>query len=146
MYKGAFGAHTTCVLRRLVRLCLSYGSSPQFICCSATIANPLDHFEELVPVQFLPKLVKKTYDGSNSNSNDNKDNYIIPVHNAFEAISNINGTSTTRELQLLVMYVSLPIDDGSPRGERQFNVNPPLFHENLDSSASSTTEEEKNRP
>ena len=145
VYKGAFGAHTTCVLRRLVRLCLSYGSSPQFICCSATIANPLDHFEELVPVQFLPKLVKKTYDGSNSNSNDNKDNNNIPVHNTFEAISNINGTSTTRGATASRdVCVITSIDDGSPRGERQFIMwNPPLFHENLDSSASSTTEEEK---
>ena len=57
VYKGAFGAHTTCVLRRFVRICLAYGSSPQFICCSATIGNPLQHFEELVPVNFLPQKI-----------------------------------------------------------------------------------------
>ncbi len=39
-YKGVFGSHLANVLRRLQRICAFYGSSPQFICCSATIANP----------------------------------------------------------------------------------------------------------
>jgi DEAD/DEAH box helicase domain-containing protein len=41
-YRGVFGSHLTNVLRRLKRLCQFYGSKPQFICCSATIANPKD--------------------------------------------------------------------------------------------------------
>ncbi len=41
-YRGVFGSHLTNVLRRLKRLCAFYGSKPQFICCSATIANPKD--------------------------------------------------------------------------------------------------------
>ena len=39
-YRGVFGSHLTNVLRRLKRICAFYGSKPQFICCSATIANP----------------------------------------------------------------------------------------------------------
>ena len=39
-YRGVFGSHLANVIRRLRRLCAHYGSSPQFICCSATIANP----------------------------------------------------------------------------------------------------------
>ncbi|MBI4495841.1 MAG: DEAD/DEAH box helicase [Deltaproteobacteria bacterium] len=39
-YKGIFGSHLTQVLRRLRRVCAFYGSSPRFIACSATIANP----------------------------------------------------------------------------------------------------------
>jgi len=39
-YRGVFGSHLTNVLRRLRRLAEFYGSKPQFICCSATIANP----------------------------------------------------------------------------------------------------------
>ena len=39
-YRGVFGAHVAAVLRRLRRLCHHYGSEPQFICTSATIANP----------------------------------------------------------------------------------------------------------
>ena len=39
-YRGVFGSHLANVLRRLARIARFYGSDPQFICCSATIANP----------------------------------------------------------------------------------------------------------
>src|SRR5438128_922720 len=39
-YRGVFGSHLCNVLRRLRRIAKFYGSAPQFICCSATIANP----------------------------------------------------------------------------------------------------------
>src|SRR5499426_1411501 len=39
-YRGVFGSHLANVLRRLRRICLHYGSAPQFIMASATIANP----------------------------------------------------------------------------------------------------------
>jgi len=39
-YRGIYGSHLANVLRRLERICAFYGSKPQFICCSATIANP----------------------------------------------------------------------------------------------------------
>ncbi len=39
-YRGVFGSHLCNVLRRLRRIANFYGSQPQFICCSATIANP----------------------------------------------------------------------------------------------------------
>jgi DEAD/DEAH box helicase domain-containing protein len=41
-YRGVFGSHLANVIRRLQRICSYYGSNPQFICCSATIANPLE--------------------------------------------------------------------------------------------------------
>lgn len=47
-YRGVFGAHMTNVLRRLNRICRFYGSRPQFICCSATIANPKELAEKLL--------------------------------------------------------------------------------------------------
>ncbi len=43
IYCGVFGSHVACVLRRLRRLCALYGSNPQFILCTATVANPGDH-------------------------------------------------------------------------------------------------------
>ena len=52
IYRGVFGSHVACVLRRLRRLCQFYGSNPQFICCSATIANPGEHMEKLVGLPF----------------------------------------------------------------------------------------------
>ncbi|HKV05780.1 MAG TPA: DEAD/DEAH box helicase [Candidatus Acidoferrales bacterium] len=39
-YRGVFGSHLANVLRRIARIARFYGSRPQFICCSATIANP----------------------------------------------------------------------------------------------------------
>lgn len=51
-YRGVFGSHVACVLRRLRRLCYFYGANPQFICCSATVANPGEHAESLVGLPF----------------------------------------------------------------------------------------------
>ncbi len=51
-YRGVFGSHVSCVLRRLRRLCELYGSNPQFILCSATIANPGEHAQRLVGLPF----------------------------------------------------------------------------------------------
>jgi len=47
-YRGVFGSHVANVLRRLRRLCEFYDSSPQFICCSATIANPAELAEKII--------------------------------------------------------------------------------------------------
>ena len=46
-YRGVFGSNLGNVLRRLLRLCEFYGSRPQFILCSATIANPKELAETL---------------------------------------------------------------------------------------------------
>jgi len=47
-YRGVFGSNLANVLRRLIRLCDFYGSHPQFILCSATIANPKELAETLI--------------------------------------------------------------------------------------------------
>ena len=47
-YRGVFGSHLANVLRRLSRVCRHYGSAPQFIMASATIANPRELAERLV--------------------------------------------------------------------------------------------------
>jgi DEAD/DEAH box helicase domain-containing protein len=52
-YRGVFGSHMTNVLRRLDRICRFYGSKPQFICCSATIANPKELAEKLLEREVL---------------------------------------------------------------------------------------------
>ena len=41
-YRGVFGSHVANVLRRLRRIAAFYGSTPQFILCSATLANPVE--------------------------------------------------------------------------------------------------------
>ena len=47
-YRGVFGTHVALIVRRLRRLCAFYGGAPQFICCSATSANPGEHLAALV--------------------------------------------------------------------------------------------------
>ena len=47
-YRGVFGSHLCNVLRRLQRIAKFYGSTPQFICCSATIANPGELASKLI--------------------------------------------------------------------------------------------------
>jgi DEAD/DEAH box helicase domain-containing protein len=47
-YRGVFGSHLANVLRRLRRVAKFYGSDPQFICCSATIANPGELASQLI--------------------------------------------------------------------------------------------------
>jgi DEAD/DEAH box helicase domain-containing protein len=47
-YRGVFGSHLANVLRRLQRIARFYGSDPQFICCTATIANPGELASQLI--------------------------------------------------------------------------------------------------
>ncbi len=61
-YRGIFGSHVANVLRRLLRICHFYGSNPQFICCSATIANPKEHAERLIERPFT--LIDESRNGS----------------------------------------------------------------------------------
>ncbi len=46
-YRGVFGSHVGNVLRRLLRLCAWYRSTPTIVMCSATIGNPVEVFERL---------------------------------------------------------------------------------------------------
>src|SRR5213078_2459863 len=51
-YRGVYGSHVANLLRRLQRICEFYGSKPQFICSSATIANPRELAEALTGAPF----------------------------------------------------------------------------------------------
>lgn len=61
-YRGVFGSHVANVLRRVQRLCRFYGSDPQFICASATIANPKEHAERIIEQPFT--LVDESQNGA----------------------------------------------------------------------------------
>jgi len=52
-YRGVFGSHVANVVRRLKRVASFYGAHPQFLCSSATIANPLELAERLVEEAFV---------------------------------------------------------------------------------------------
>ena len=53
--RGVYGSHVANVLRRLKRIAAFYGSRPQFLCCSATIANPAELARSLTetPVELI---------------------------------------------------------------------------------------------
>ena len=51
-YRGAFGSHVSNVFRRLLRVCEIHGSSPSFVCSSATIGNPGEHVNTLFDREF----------------------------------------------------------------------------------------------
>lgn len=47
-YRGIFGSHVANLVRRLKRIARFYGSNPQFILTTATIANPQDFAQRLI--------------------------------------------------------------------------------------------------
>jgi DEAD/DEAH box helicase domain-containing protein len=49
-YRGVFGSHVAHVLARLQRVAAFHGSSPRFLCATATIGNPGEHAARLLGV------------------------------------------------------------------------------------------------
>jgi DEAD/DEAH box helicase domain-containing protein len=47
-YRGIFGSHLANILRRLKRIAHFYGTSPQFILCTATISNPVEMAQKTI--------------------------------------------------------------------------------------------------
>ncbi|MGH9680135.1 MAG: DEAD/DEAH box helicase, partial [Candidatus Acidiferrales bacterium] len=88
--RGVFGSHLCNVLRRLRRIARFYGSDPQFICSSATIANPGD---------LAARLAETDFDVIEENGAPSGEKFFIfynpPVVNRFLGIrrSYINETS-----------------------------------------------------
>jgi DEAD/DEAH box helicase domain-containing protein len=68
VYRGVFGSHVGCVLRRLWRICARYGSTPQIVACSATIANPGEHLQRLADIE--PVVVGDRDDGAPASARD----------------------------------------------------------------------------
>lgn len=56
VYRGVFGSNVANLMRRLRRIARFYGSDPQFMLTSATIANPKELAERLIgaPVRLIP--------------------------------------------------------------------------------------------
>jgi DEAD/DEAH box helicase domain-containing protein len=95
IYEGAFGAHVSLVLSRLLRLvkvanCVSENPLPEnkliFIGCSATIGHPEDHFRLICPIAKNEKIKVLTADEDGSPCaakvrilDMNSDNFVITV-------------------------------------------------------------------
>ncbi|KAJ3232411.1 hypothetical protein HDU81_003002 [Chytriomyces hyalinus] len=51
-YAGSFGGHCAYVMRRLKRICSFYGNETvQFVCCSATISNAVEHMKSFFDIE-----------------------------------------------------------------------------------------------
>lgn len=53
VYRGAFGSHVANIMKRMNRICKYYNTSPQIICSSATIANPIELAENIFSKKFV---------------------------------------------------------------------------------------------
>lgn len=87
IYRGIFGSHVANVMRRLQRVCQHYGSHPQFICCSATIANPKEHAERLFRQSFT--LVGEEENGAPQQSRS----FVIYNQSVLDSPANINSNA-----------------------------------------------------
>ena len=127
-YRGVFGSHLANVLRRLRRIARFYGSDPQFICSSATIANP---------GELASRLAETEFDVIEENGAPAGEKYFIfynpPVVNRFLGIrrSYINETSRVAQeflkhnLQTLVFANSRLHTEVLLRYLQQANPMPP---------------------
>lgn len=117
-YKGIFGSNVAYLIRRLKRIANFYGSDPQFILSSATLANPLELANRLTGEEF------KLVDNDTSPSGE-KDfilynpfrNYRRKKHNNSEAPSvhmeteNIFVYLMLKDIQTLCFTVSRKITE-----------------------------------
>lgn len=71
-YRGAFGSHLSNLFKRLKRLCDYYSSSPQFLCSSATINNPLELAENICGKSFV------LIDNDGSPSSEKNYHFVLP--------------------------------------------------------------------
>jgi DEAD/DEAH box helicase domain-containing protein len=64
VYNGLFGSHVALIMRRLRRICAALGNRHiKFISCSATVANPVEHFKTIFGIE---KVKMTDFDGSPS--------------------------------------------------------------------------------
>ena len=117
-YRGVFGSHLANVIRRLTRIAAFYGSNPQFICCSATIANPLELAQKLLDLPFR-----------HSEPRSGEESLARTAETLRSAQGDIRSNLTLID------------DDGAPRGEKHFIlINPPMVDRELGQRRSYTLE------
>ena len=129
VYRGVFGSHVTNVIRRLRRLCRRFGSDPQFILCSATIANPGEHAERLVGVPFqVVEQDGSPYGGKDfifwnppmidaakgSRRSTNTESALIFAELLRRSVRTMNFVRSRRAAELLYVYVRDQLRESDP--------------------------------
>lgn len=93
-YRGVFGSNVAFLIRRLRRICNHYGSYPQFILSSATLANPDEFSRNLVGLDF--KQINK------DTSPSGKKHFVL--YNPFAKWGDLSTHQETKNLfQLMVL-------------------------------------------
>jgi len=129
-YRGVLGSHVANVIRRLRRLCNRYGSDPQMILCSATIANAQDHAENLTGLPFdvvdkdssphggkefvfwNPSFIDKE---KSTRRSANSEATMILTELLFHQIRSLAFARTRRLTELIYMYVKDQIKQRDPQ-------------------------------
>jgi len=97
-YRGVFGSNVAFVIRRLRRLCRFFGSEPQFVLSTATLANPLELAGRLTGLPF--ELVDR--DGSPRGKK-----YFVFYNPFFDGVGTLSTHQETRDLFILFMKEAL---------------------------------------
>ena len=97
-YRGVFGSNVAFLIRRLRRICNFYGSHPQFILSTATLANPVEFGEKLIGVG--SHLI--TSDGSPKGKK-----YFIFYNPYFDGMGMLSTHQETRDLFLFFIKNNL---------------------------------------
>lgn len=101
-YKGVFGSNVSFLIKRLKRIANFYGSYPQFILSSATLANPLELANRLTGEDF------KLIDNDTSPSGEKDFVLYNPFKNYRRKKVNIqNAPSVHMETENIFMYMML---------------------------------------
>ena len=90
-YRGVFGSHIALLIRRLVRLCHFYGSSPQFILSTATLANPLE---------FAGKLTGQSFDLVDEDGSPHGRKHFVLYNPFYDGIGERSTYQETKDLLL----------------------------------------------
>ncbi|MBN2541501.1 DEAD/DEAH box helicase [bacterium] len=88
-YRGVFGSNIAFLIRRLRRICSYYGSNPQFIISTATLANPIEFSENLTGLSY--DLVDE--DGSPRGSK-----YFVLYNPYFDGVGTLSTHQETKNL------------------------------------------------
>lgn len=125
IYKGVFGINVSFILRRLIRICLMYGSYPQFICCSATIANPREHICKLLPIDCIGGNDKLTVIDSSDDGSPTYERTLViwnpKLKKASESETSRNISSVLTPLKEICKQVKVNEEDDSQMKENEEN-------------------------
>ena len=90
-YRGVFGSNVAILLKRLRRILRFYGSNPQFVISSATIANPKE---------FANKLIGLDFELVNNDGSPKSKKYFIFYNPYYSGVGELSTHSETKDLFL----------------------------------------------